>query len=85
MKDYYDIYYLSHKFDFDGKVLCKALNKTFTNREHNFTLEQFQHIMTFDSDDGMQKKWKALTKKIGVKIDEFPMILQSINDFSAAG
>lgn len=23
MKDYYDIYYLSHKFDFDGKVLCE--------------------------------------------------------------
>ena len=21
MKDYYDIYYLSHKFDFEGKVL----------------------------------------------------------------
>lgn len=63
MKDYYDIYYLSHKFDFDGKVLCEALNKTFMNREHSFTLEQFQQVMTFDSDDGMRKKWKVFTKK----------------------
>lgn len=81
MKDYYDIYYLLHKFDFEGKVLCEALSKTFTNREHDFTIEQFNQIMTFDSDDGMQKKWKAFTKKIDAEIDEFPVILQSINDF----
>lgn len=37
--------------------------------------------MTFDSDDGMQKKWKAFTKKIDVKMEEFPTILQSINEF----
>lgn len=64
MKDYYDIYYLSHKFDFEGKVLCEALSKTFINREHNFTIEQFEQIMTFDSDDGMQKKWKAFKKRL---------------------
>ena len=81
MKDYYDIYYLSHKFDFDGKVLYEALGSTFTNRGHGFTLEQFQQIMTFDSDDVMQKKWKAFTKKIGVKMDEFSSILQDINAF----
>lgn len=81
MKDYYDIYYLSHKFDFDGKVLCEALGSTFTNRGHGFTLEQFQQIMTFDSDDGMQKKWKAFTKKIDAKTDGFSTILQDINDF----
>lgn len=37
--------------------------------------------MTFDSDDGMQKKWKAFTKKIDVEMEEFPVILQSINVF----
>lgn len=81
MKDYYDIYYLSHKFAFEGRVLCEALRKTFENRGHNFTLEQFGQIMTFDSDDGMQKKWKAFTRKIDVEMNEFPVILRSINDF----
>lgn len=37
--------------------------------------------MTFASDDGMQKKWKAFTKKIGVKTDGFPTVLHGINDF----
>lgn len=81
MKDYYDIYYLSHKFEFEGKVLYQALRKTFSNREHNFTIEQFGQIMTFDSDDGMQKKWKAFAKKIDVEIDDFSIILRSINEF----
>ena len=29
MKDYYDIYYLANKFDFDGATLTEALKKTF--------------------------------------------------------
>ena len=29
MKDYYDIYYLANKFDFDGVTLTEALKKTF--------------------------------------------------------
>ena len=45
MKDYYDIYYLANKFDFDGTVLKEALRKTFENREHNFTVEQFNQVM----------------------------------------
>lgn len=83
MKDYYDIYYLANKFDFGGAVLSDAFRKTFTNREHVFTLEQFEQIMTFDSDDGMQKKWKAFTKKIDVKMDKFSVILETINRFTA--
>ena len=62
-------------------LLYEALSKTFTNREHSFTIEQFKQIMTFDSDDGMQKKWRAFTKKIDVEMEEFPVIIQSINVF----
>ena len=63
MKDYYDIYYLANKFDFDGKVLTEALKKTFENRGHSFTIEQFEQVMNFDNDEEMQKKWKAFVRK----------------------
>ena len=81
MKDYYDIYYIANKFDFDGNTLSKALAKTFENRNRTFTLEQFEQIMTFDADDGMQKKWKAFTKKINTKTDDFKTILKTIKVF----
>ncbi|MCI5892882.1 MAG: nucleotidyl transferase AbiEii/AbiGii toxin family protein [Clostridiales bacterium] len=81
MKDYYDIYYLANKFDFYGTTLTKALRETFVNREHSFTIEQFEHIMTFDNDDAMQKKWKAFTRKIDTKTDDYSTVLKTIKAF----
>lgn len=81
MKDYYDIYYLANKFDFDGAILTEALKKTFANREHLFTAEQFEQILTFDNDAAMQKKWKAFVKKINTETDDFRMILDTIEKF----
>ena len=81
MKDYYDIYYLANKFDFDGKVLTEALKKTFENRGHSFTIEQFEQVMNFDNDDEMQKKWKAFVRKIDIKTDDFSTVLKTIKTF----
>lgn len=81
MKDYYDIYYIANKFDFDGKILSEALGKTFANREHNFTIEQFEQVMSFDDDAAMQKKWKAFIRKIDTKTDDYSTVLKTINAF----
>lgn len=81
MKDYYDIYYLANKFDFDGKVLNEALRKTFSNRGHNFTEEQFNQVMCFDDDAAMQKKWKAFVRKIDTKTDDYSTVLKTIKAF----
>ena len=83
MKDYYDIYYLANKFDFDGTTLTEALKKTFENRGHSFTIEQFEQVMGFDNDGAMQKKWKAFTHKIDTKTDDFSKVIETINLFLA--
>lgn len=81
MKDYYDIYYLANKFDFDGGTLTKALKKTFENRGHAFTIEQFEQVMAFAENDAMQKKWKAFCRKIDTKTDDFNAVLKTIKAF----
>ena len=81
MKDYYDIYYLANKFDFDGATLTKALKKTFENRGHAFTIEQFEQVMAFAENDAMQKKWKAFCGKIDTKTDDFNTVLKTIKEF----
>lgn len=81
MKDYYDIYYLANKFDFDGNVLTEALAKTFENRGHTFTLKQFEQVMSFADDSAMQKKWKAFVRKIDAKTDGFDAVLMTIKTF----
>ena len=81
MKDYYDIYYLANKFDFDGKVLAEALKKTFENRGHNFTVEQFEQVKDFDRDGAMQKKWKTFIHKIDTETDDYSTVLKTIEMF----
>ena len=81
MKDYYDIYYLANKFDFDGVVLTEALKKTFENRGHVFTVEQFEQVMAFENDEAMQKKWKAFCRKIDTKTDSYSTVLRTIRSF----
>ena len=81
MKDYYDIYYLANKFDFDGATLTEALRKTFENREHIFISEQFDQVMAFDGDEAMQKKWKAFVRKIDAKTNDYGIVLNIIKAF----
>ena len=81
MKDYYDIYYLANKFDFDGATLTEALKTTFENRGHSFTIEQFEQVMNFDNDEAMQKKWKAFVRKIDTKTDDYSTVLKTIKEF----
>lgn len=83
MKDYYDIYYLANKFDFNGKTLTEALKRTFENRGHSFTIEQFDRITAFADDEEMQKKWEAFTHKIDTKTDDFSKVIETINLFLA--
>lgn len=81
MKDYYDIYYIANKFDFDGEILTEALRKTFANREHSFTLEQFMKVMSFADDTAMQKKWRAFVRKINAETDDYSIVLEMIRIF----
>lgn len=81
MKDYYDLYYLANKFYFNGATLTEALKKAFENRGHKFTVEQFEQVMAFGSDDAMQKKWEAFCRKIDTKTDDFSTVLRTIQVF----
>ncbi len=79
MKDYYDIYYLANKFNFDGATLTEALKKTFENRGRTFTVGQFEQVMGFGNDEAMKKKWKAFCRKIDTNTEDYGTVLRKIN------
>lgn len=81
MKDYYDITYLANKFDFDGTTLAEALRRTFLNRNRAFTMAQFEQIMTYDTNDSMQKKWKAFAVKIKTDTEDWKTVLGTMKRF----
>lgn len=80
MKDYYDLYYILTHFDFDKDVLTEAMRKTFENRNHHFTMEQYDQVMSFGEDEAMNKKWNAFIKKIDSDSVDYKEILKVIEN-----
>ncbi len=81
VKDYYDLYYIANRFDFDGAVLVEALRKTFVNREHHFTARQFEKVMNFVNNSVMQARWEMFIHKINIKTDNYRAVLKTIKNF----
>ena len=79
MKDYYDLYYILTHFEFDNDTLAEAMKKTFENRNHHFTIEQYDQVMSFGEDEAMKKKWQAFIKKTKLEFIEYSVVVDTIN------
>ena len=64
MKDYFDIWMLSQKFDFKGEVLAKAIAETFARRKTEIpTTAPVGLGLGFASDLTKQNQWRAFWRK----------------------
>lgn len=62
MKDFYDIWFLSRQFDFDGNDLAEAITLTFRQRETHLPA----NIEAFSKDfaEAKQNQWSAFRKRL---------------------
>lgn len=56
MKDFYDIYYLSRTFDFEGAKLQAAIYETLQQRGTPYDRDSFKRIIALAEDVDMQKR-----------------------------
>jgi hypothetical protein len=64
MKDYFDIWLLSHRFDFEGEPLAKAIAGTFARRKTEIPAAVPVGLsLGFASDLPKQNQWKAFWRK----------------------
>ncbi|MBC8421192.1 MAG: nucleotidyl transferase AbiEii/AbiGii toxin family protein [Desulfobacterales bacterium] len=63
MKDFYDIWMLSRTFDFNGKVLAEAIERTFKNRRTDLTNDPAIFDPSFGKDGTRQVQWQGFIKK----------------------
>ena len=61
-KDYYDIYVLARRHNFDGAELAEALEETFENR-HTSMNEIVAFEAGFADDPVRQSRWRSFVKK----------------------
>ena len=79
-KDFFDLYILATRNDFDGNTLSEAIRETFDHRKTRLTdIAAFEP--EFAADPLRQSRWKAFTKKkqamISVSLEETIHIIQS--------
>ena len=81
MKDFYDIYYLSKMFDFDGRKLQEAIAETLQNRGTSYSKDSLQQIADFVNDSEMVSKWKRALKDIKKPDLNFDEVVNTIVHF----
>lgn len=59
MKDFYDIYYLSGLFDFEGEILVEAVKSTLAHRNRELPEDVFDEIEDFKNNDSLNIQWNA--------------------------
>lgn len=81
MKDFYDIYYLSRAFDFEGAKLQAAIFETLQRRGTPYDSDSFKRVVALADDEDMQKRWKFFLKTIKDNTLAFPFVIAEIQTF----
>jgi len=82
MKDFYDIYQLSQKYDFLGSVLFDALNETIKRRQTPISEKPVALSEEFSLLPDKQHQWSAFVRRIdGQDIEMFHEVLVRIRTF----
>lgn len=63
LKDFYDIWLMADRFDFDGEELCAAIRATFSNRNRDVDTGAVSLIEDYAGDKTRAPQWAAFCKK----------------------
>lgn len=81
MKDFYDIYYWSQAFDFEGRVLQEAIFETLQHRGTIYEKDSMKKIKAFDQNEFLQNLWKNYNPGQGLEKPDFSSVLVQIDRF----
>jgi predicted nucleotidyltransferase component of viral defense system len=73
MKDFFDIYYLSNTYCFDGRLLQQAVSTTLTHRTTPFERDSLDKVAALAYDPVIQARWQLYlrsTKLPGIALEQ---------------
>ena len=81
MKDYFDLYNILSKEQYDGDVLQEAIIRTFENRHTPYNADAAFFREDFVNNQQMQVRWQAFMRKITLGKDlSFPVVANYIQN-----
>ncbi|NCD09570.1 MAG: hypothetical protein EOL98_09105 [Negativicutes bacterium] len=78
MKDFFDIYYLSSMFDFDGQKLHEAIRQTLHHRGTQYESDSFQRISRFAENSFLVSQWERYKPLIQMDLPLFNCIVERL-------
>ena len=81
MKDFYDIFYISKKFCFDGVELKTAILKTLECRKTPYDKDSFKRLTLLANNSDLRKRWTFFLEELNYKKIEFEIIIKNIQIF----
>jgi hypothetical protein len=81
MKDFFDIYYLSHMFDFDGSILHNAIWQTINHRATFHAANCFQQIRAFIENPTLHHQWDRYQPTIHMDLPSFQEVIDQLARF----
>ena len=73
MKDFYDIWWLATRFEFEGAILAQAIRETFRSRQTTLLQPPAAFSDSFTNDREKQAQWTAFIRRI--QIENVPVSL----------
>jgi len=82
MKDFYDIWRISKRFEIEGEALTAAIRATFRRRETPLP-EETPIALTeeFAEEPGKTRQWAAFLGQVGREETNLPEVISSLQDF----
>lgn len=81
MKDFYDIYYWSQIFDFEGNILREAVFETLQHRGTSYEKDAMEKIRAFDKNEFLLSLWNNYNPGPGLEKPDFTKTLVQIDSF----
>ncbi len=83
MKDFYDIYFLAHTFDFDGRKLQEAIFETLQNRGTAYNRDSLKAIIALADNSDMQTRWRQAVRRMQLPELAFTEMINTLQTFLA--
>jgi len=81
MKDFYDIFKLMSKKQYEAKILRKSIKKTFEKRDTQLDAELIIFSEQFKNDTQKNRQWQLFLKRIKEEDLSFTYVINNIEDF----
>ena len=83
MKDFFDIWFLSQHFSFDGAVLADAITRTFSHRHTTVVVPPLSLTVAFASDSTKVAQWRGFLRKSRITSisEDFGQVIDALASF----